>query len=593
MLLAAVAFVQGVDPKAFADTKAERVVAARERVQEALHREIYGLEAERAQLLEEAARLDPTCAPAQWHRGYVRYLRSWVPVDDVPELSRGLRDLTAYERFRRGHPDSVAGHFALAEWCRDRGLVDQERAHLSRILDFDPDHALARARLGFRQVDGQWIGEGSLRQAEERDTAVRAALAEWLPKMEDLRDRLGMRSKKIREEAAKAIREIRRAAAIPAMEAILFSHSEAAALAAVDALGEMPEQEAVSALARQAVLSSWPAVRQSAARKLKRQDPDRYVPSLLAEMYTPVVSRVDVTPTRDGLAYRHSFVREGQDQRQVLIMDTRYRRVELPSGDGRETLLRTLLNTAAASTTREWSVDQLNAATNLLNERISRALNIALDQQLPPIPERWWQWWNEENNVAVQGQKQTRTVQRTAQLAVVDRIPGQNGLGGDSQSGNSALAQRFECFAAGTPVWTLGGLLAIEDLRVGDLVLGKDAESGELAYKPVLRTTVRPAEPLMRIQIGDEEFQTTEGHCFWISGRGWVRARELQSGMQVHSLRGAVPVVKVEKGGQTAETHNLRVADFQTYFVGEGCVLSHDLTERRPVRTVVPGLRER
>jgi hypothetical protein len=41
------------------------------------------------------------------------------------------------------------------------------------------------------------------------------------------------------------------------------------------------------------------------------------------------------------------------------------------------------------------------------------------------------------------------------------------------------------CFAAGTIVWTSHGAVPIEDVRVGDLVLAKDEQSGELVSRLV------------------------------------------------------------------------------------------------------------
>jgi hypothetical protein len=77
---------------------------------------------------------------------------------------------------------------------------------------------------------------------------------------------------------------------------------------------------------------------------------------------------------------------------------------------------------------------------------------------------------------------------------------------------------------------------------------------------------------------------------FWVSGEGWIKSRNLQSGMVLHTADGPARVTNVE-AGQTAETYNLVVADFNTYFVGEQKLLSHDNTVRRPTTTVVPGLK--
>ena len=132
-------------------------------------------------------------------------------------------------------------------------------------------------------------------------------------------------------------------------------------------------------------------------------------------------------------------------------------------------------------------------------------------------------------------------------------------------------------------------MMPIETIRVGDVVLSQDIESGELAYKPVLRTTIRPMERLVKIRVGNESFETSGGHLFWVSGEGWVKSRKLESGMVLHTAGGPSRVSQVEEG-PTAVTYNLVVADFNTYFVGEQKLLSHDNTVRRATSAVVPGL---
>ena len=112
----------------------------------------------------------------------------------------------------------------------------------------------------------------------------------------------------------------------------------------------------------------------------------------------------------------------------------------------------------------------------------------------------------------------------------------------------------------------------------------------ELAFKPVLRTSVRPSEPLFEVHVGNQTFHATRGHPLWVSGNGWVKVGNLKSGMQVHALSGTMPVLSVDGEAAAAETFNLIVADFHTYFVGEDRLLSHDLSSQRPTRSVVPGL---
>ena len=127
-------------------------------------------------------------------------------------------------------------------------------------------------------------------------------------------------------------------------------------------------------------------------------------------------------------------------------------------------------------------------------------------------------------------------------------------------------------------------------LFAGDLVLSQHPTTGELTYKPVLKTTITPEGPLMKVEAGNyDTFRCTAGHLFWVSGEGWKQARELRSGAQLHTPRGTVTVSHVEDS-KAEQTYNLIVADFHTYFAGERDVLCHDNTLRQPTRAIVPGV---
>jgi hypothetical protein len=147
-----------------------------------------------------------------------------------------------------------------------------------------------------------------------------------------------------------------------------------------------------------------------------------------------------------------------------------------------------------------------------------------------------------------------------------------------------------ECFVKGTPVWTKTGPKPIETLTAGDLVLSQNVNSGEIAFKPVLARTLRPSGPVVKIDtLGDKLF-ATRGHPFWVDGAGWQMSKELEPGAQLHCITGSSPVEAIEPAPD-AETFNLVVADFNTYFVGVNGILVHDNVPRRPTRGVVPGLR--
>src|SRR5262249_14747185 len=125
--------------------------------------------------------------------------------------------------------------------------------------------------------------------------------------------------------------------------------------------------------------------------------------------------------------------------------------------------------------------------------------------------------------------------------------------------------------------------------EVGDRVLAKDIETGELAYKPVLATSANPPKDLMTLRFGDESIICTQAHRFWNSGSGWIKARDLSPQTLLHTATGNTPVWSAKKGS-AAKTYNLVVADFHTYFVGKTGVLCQDLLTPKGTDNVVPGL---
>ena len=557
-------------------------------VQEALHREVFGLQRDRERLLLAALEQNPDYGPAHWHQGFVKFRGNWTSVDSIPQLVAEFPAIEQYRRQREKCADDLNGNLEMANWCRKHHLASQERAHLNRMLDFAPDHPSARTRLGYRLRNGQWKTDASVREENERAEARRVGLVRWRGKVERLRSGLRSRDEEKRARAEAGVRAIKDPSAIAALEAV-FSDTEGGMLLVVDTVAQFRGDEAVETLVRHAVLSGWDSVRHAAARALGQRELESYVPSMLTAMYTPVTSQTAIVPTGNNrFVYRHAFVREGQDQQQELILNTQVRRVARPGGNGRETLLRALVGTMQTYVARERSVELQNQRAGMQNQRISAALNVATGQQLDAKPESWWDWWNQEQDIEIRGQKQSRQIQRNTQVTLADRVPPSNLDGGIQRTG-SGRPQSGECFAAGTPVWTAAGLVPIERVRIGDLALSQDPKTGELAYKPVLRTTVRSAEKLHKIHVGSESFETSGGHLFWVSGNGWTRSRQLDTGMNLHSLTGSVPILEIGEGCK-AETFNLVVEDFHTYFVGVSRVLSHDVTIRESVETVVPGL---
>jgi tetratricopeptide (TPR) repeat protein len=555
-------------------------------VENALAREAQGSESGREQLLQAALSQSPDYAPARWHAGYVKVGVHWAKFDDAVKAAKANRARTAYRNARDKYPLTVAGQLELANWCLQKGLPEEARAHFTRVLELEPDQDEARAKLGFRRVDGVWLSEQEVTAARQRADRAVAAVKEWQPKLEALRKQFAGSSAAARDKAADEVRQIRDAAAIPAMELVLSAAGEKPAQLVVETLAGMSSYEASLALARHAVFSPWVFVRQEAALRLKARPVDHYVPALLSAVYTPIQSRAELYVTPTGrLMYRHMLLREGQQQQELAVFDTAYERIGMPGGDGRETLVRAAGQATRTAAERETAIAQQNAQQEELNDRICRLLSFTVGETLPSEPDSWWRWWSEYNDVFSPDGKPVRQTYRQTLVTVADRST----TGGTGVSGG---ARTYECLAAGTKVWTLAGPMAIEQIQVGDQVLAQNPHSGELAYKPVLRTTVRPEGPLVKLTTPSDTVRTSGGHPFWVSGRGWVKSRDLQAGAPLHTVGNVVRLRAAEKA-DAERTYNLVVADFHTYFVGEDLILSHDNTVREVTNSLVPGFAAR
>ena len=165
-------------------------------------------------------------------------------------------------------------------------------------------------------------------------------------------------------------------------------------------------------------------VREAAAERLRSRQRESFVPAMIGEMFGTTTSQFQVAALRNGrLGYRHILQREGQEERQLLVLDTEYARVQRIGGNGRETLARAFVDSLVGVAQREVAVAQRNFLQSTMNQRLAESLNIATYQQLPADPQRWWQWWDDENDIVRQGGKQTRQRQQYQQVSIVDRRP--------------------------------------------------------------------------------------------------------------------------------------------------------------------------
>ncbi|MBI3863517.1 MAG: hypothetical protein HY290_16625, partial [Planctomycetia bacterium] len=170
-----------------------------------------------------------------------------------------------------------------------------------------------------------------------------------------------------------------------------------------------------------------------------------------------------------------------------------------------------------------------NELISEFNRRVILVLVNVSGQEATDRPQDWWSWWASYSDVESSAPKPTSIVSEDDYYYL-------------PVTTTTQYVINASCFAAGTPVWTESGLRPIESVAIGDRVLAKNVETGELGYKPVLQSTIRPPRATVQFRAADETITCTGGHRFWVSGTGWVKARDLKTQSLLHTATGTAPV---------------------------------------------------
>lgn len=583
------------------ESRSEQKARAKETTSKALLAELEGDLEKRTKLLEEAVVADPLSA-ANSQLGKIKAKGEWLSIDEAAEKISDQKSLQRYESMREKMADTAPQNWKMAEACLALKLPNQARAHMNRVLELDANYEPARAALGFKKVGGVWVSPEQLAADEAQAAAETISVNKHGKVMRELLAGFTSKDSRQQSKAEQRLLEIRDPATILAAEKILSPANEDVAHVVVKYLANIKDPIATMSLARHAVFYPSAEVRREAATKLGERDLHDYAPPLLSLLSNPIQSATQPVFARNGqlMGTRQVFTREGQEQNQVVVMDNEIvrqqvvvdasalwssrltptqaaaRALEARANAEAEALTRASL--AGENQSRQVAAISQNQKIAQTNSLVMAALSTASGVELPSYPEMWWKWYDEEIGLLRTGPKYTtasRAYQQSAspsyQVSVA--IP----AGG-----------RGECFVAGTLVTTHRGQVAIEKVKLGDMVLSKNIVTGALEFKPVLQTTIRPIEEVTSLRAGGNSFECTRGHFFWVSGRGWVKAEDLRPGMVLHAAENPVKIDEVCMSGE-AETYNLRVADNANYFVGEGRILSHDVTARTPTREAIPG----
>ena len=553
-----------------------------------------------------------------WSQGEIWSGKHWVTHQAAMGEQAGRADAQyEYQQARGGLPDSFEAHVQLANACREHRLYAEERAHLERALLHNYAFHEGHRRLGHLNVDGLWITPQQILTTAREAMRLEANLRDWSDRVAQFEKRLSRTqpASPAEKEAIQLIMDTHDPDMIPAMEGLFAPVSPRHTLVFQDWLAQMESRDAGAALCRQAVLHSSAELRIRAAKLLRNRRFDTFVPSLMdgltttqtrydtdfvfrrwgvtADYMIKSISRVRTIDSFDRtltVTQRVHFM-DRQDSgffektansvtptRGWELFGPRFSKEELPG----------LYELASARfgdyLMANYGQQALDSFQQVQQDRVMRTLSTATGEELDSA-EDWYNWWRNHNEFLLKDGKFKVNDQYDDGLWYVDNR--------DVQRVDRVVRNiECSCFTADTVVETENGPKAIGEIQLGDCVLSEDIETGELAFKPVLAHTIRPEAPTLTIKTPADELHCSPGHPFWVSGKGWRMAKELEPGMSVYLLHGMRLDVTEVVPGETATVHNLIVADFGTYFAGINKLLTHDVLPRPMTDMALPGIRK-
>ncbi len=187
--------------------------------------------------------------------------------------------------------DTVAGHWALAEWCRGQRLTQQRRAHLERVVTLDPQHRQAHYGLGHTLRGGRWMSRDEYMRSkglvrfrgryvtlqEQQDLLMKSvqqqAYRKWFSRIRVWHGWLQSTDTGQQVRGQRALAEIKDPAAlVPLMKILQPDRNPRVRLLLAEVLGRIPGAGPVEPLVDLAVRDSSYEVRTVARRAVVHED---------------------------------------------------------------------------------------------------------------------------------------------------------------------------------------------------------------------------------------------------------------------------------------------------------------------------------
>ena len=213
-----------------------------------------------------------------------------IPVSAVESIETAPTPFEEYDRRVQQLADTAAEQTALAAWCDKQGLKAEQRRHLLRAVELDPDYDPARRALGYVRVGALWVdGRRVVERTPEGQKAedaaqadperlARAIQSQWYLRIRALKQSLlGSTIDRLVQDGRTRILEIKDPLAILPLSQVLSEGDVDCRALLVEALSQFPEDEATLNLAVLGLLDPDADIRTRAATELARRKDPRVV----------------------------------------------------------------------------------------------------------------------------------------------------------------------------------------------------------------------------------------------------------------------------------------------------------------------------
>ncbi|QDV70473.1 hypothetical protein Poly24_41970 [Rosistilla carotiformis] len=220
---------------------------------------------------------------------------------EVARIDREDDLIAQYQAQRVAAADKADAHWELARWCKANSLLPQYDRQVRHVIRLDPQHATARASLGYTSVNGKWVLHDELQRSQglvhhqgkwkvpadvamtEAEEELEIQQKQWIQTIKRLRGRV-LKGGKSGDESLTELAAIEDPIASAAIGSLLVQREDPdqVRMLWVKLLSKWETAEAADALIMASLFDPEPAIREACLDRLEQFAKTRAVNTYVA-----------------------------------------------------------------------------------------------------------------------------------------------------------------------------------------------------------------------------------------------------------------------------------------------------------------------